>query len=144
MLGLRQKIGTSRKKTRMKKPAVNENFLEPASFKLIFKMTLICFYGLIFTLLLSSLFVSPISVLSKIVIWAIQIIPLLAFSFGVHAKHLRSMMWLSFISLIYFTQALLSVLEEKRDILDIVEILFSSGLFLSLILYIANRQKSAK
>ncbi|MDG2141738.1 MAG: DUF2069 domain-containing protein [Gammaproteobacteria bacterium] len=128
----------------MKKPAADKNALEAASFKLIFQTTLICFYGLIFTLFLSSLFVSPISALSKIIIWAIQIIPLLAFSFGVHAKHLRSMIWLSFISLIYFAQALLSVLEEKRDVLDIAETLFSSGLFLSLILYIANRQKSAK
>ena len=144
MRGLRQKIGKSRKKTRMKKSAANEHILESVSFKLIFQTTLICFYGLIFTLFLSSLFVSPISALSKIIIWAIQIIPLLAFSFGVHAKHLRSMIWLSFISLIYFAQAVLSVLEQKRGILDIAEILFSSGLFLSLILYIANRQKSAK
>ena len=144
MRGLRQKIGKSRKKTRMKNHAAGESVLEPASFKLIFQTALICFYGLIFTLFLSSLFVSPISVSSKIIIWAIQIIPLLAFSFGVHAKHLRSMIWLSFISLIYFAQALLSVLEEKRGILDIAEILFSSGLFLSLILYIAIRQRSTK
>ena len=87
---------------------------------------------------------TPISVFSKIIIWIIQIIPLLAFSFGVHAKHLRSMIWLSFISLIYCMQAVLSVLEEKKGILDIAEIFFSSGLFLSLILYIANRQRSLK
>jgi|TARA_B100001094_G_scaffold193195_1_gene187079 uncharacterized membrane protein len=129
----------------MKKPASDEeNSFEQPSFVFIFQTILICFYGLIFTFFLSSLFVTPISVFSKIIIWIIQIIPLLAFSFGVHAKHLRSMIWLSFISLIYCMQAVLSVLEEKKGILDIAEIFFSSGLFLSLILYIANRQRSLK
>ena len=119
-----------------------ENSSEQPSFVFVFLTILICFYGLMFTFFLSSLFVAPISVFSKIIIWVIQIIPLLAFSFGLHAKHLRSMIWLSFISLIYCMQAVLSVLEEKRGILDIAEIFFSSGLFLSLILYIANRQRS--
>ena len=129
----------------MKKPASDEeNSFEQPSFVFIFQTILICFYGLIFTFFLSSLFVTPSSVFSKIIIWIIQIIPLLAFSFGVHAKHLRSMIWLSFISLIYCMQAVLSVLEEKKGILDIAEIFFSSGLFLSLILYIANRQRSLK
>ena len=129
----------------MKKPASDEeNSFEQPAFVFIFQTILICFYGLIITFFLSSLFVTPISVFSKIIIWVIQIIPLLAFSFGVHAKHLRSMIWLSFISLIYCMQAVLSVLEEKKGILDIAEIFFSSGLFLSLILYIANRQRSLK
>ena len=129
----------------MKKPTSDEesSFEQPA-FVFIFQTILICFYGLIFTFFLSSLFVTPISAFSKIVIWVIQIIPLLAFSFGVHAKHLRSMIWLSFISLIYCMQAVLSVLEEKKSILDISEFFFSSGLFLSLILYIAKRQRSLK
>ena len=129
----------------MKKPDSDEkNSFEQSSFVFIFQTILICFYGLIFTFFLSSLFVTPISVFSKIIIWVIQIIPLLAFSFGVHAKHVRSMIWLSFISLIYCMQAVLSVLEEKRGILDISEVFFSSGLFLSLVLYIAKRQRSLK
>ena len=129
----------------MKKPASDEkNSFEQSSFVFIFQTILICFYGLIFTFFLSSLFVTPISVFSKIIIWVIQIIPLLAFSFGVHAKHVRSMIWLSFISLVYCMQAVLSVLEEKRGILDISEVIFSSGLFLSLILYIAKRQRTLK
>ena len=129
----------------MKKPTSDEesSFEQPA-FVFIFQTILICFYGLIITFFLSSLFVTPISVFSKIIIWVIQIIPLLAFSFGVHAKHVRSMIWLSFISLIYCMQAVLSVLEEKRGILDISEVFFSSGLFLSLILYIAKRQRTLK
>ena len=129
----------------MKKPTSDEesSFEQPA-FVFIFLAILICFYGLILTFFLSSLFVTPISVFSKIIIWVIQIIPLLAFSFGVHAKHVRSMIWLSFISLIYCMQAVLSVLEEKKSILDISEFFFSSGLFLSLILYIAKRQRSLK
>ena len=129
----------------MKKPTSDEesSFEQPA-FVFIFQTILICFYGLIITFFLSSLFVTPISLFSKIIIWVIQIIPLLAFSFGVHAKHVRSMIWLSFISLIYCMQAVLSVLEEKRGILDISEVFFSSGLFLSLILYIAKRQRSLK
>ena len=129
----------------MKKPTSDEesSFEQPA-FVFIFQTILICFYGLIFTFFLSSLFVTPISVFSKIIIWVIQIIPLLAFSFGVHAKHVRSMIWLSFISLIYCMQAVLSVLEENKGFLDIFEVFFSSGLFLSLILYIAKRQRSLK
>lgn len=129
----------------MKKPTSDEesSFEQPA-FVFIFLAILICFYGLIITFFLSSLFVTPISVFSKIIIWAIQIIPLLAFSFGVHAKHVRSMIWLSFISLIYCMQAVLSVLEETKGLLDISEFFFSSGLFLSLILYIAKRQRSLK
>ena len=129
----------------MKKPTSDEeSSLEQPAFVFIFQTILICFYGLIITFLLSSLFVTPISVFSKIIIWVIQIIPLLAFSFGVHAKHVRSMIWLSFISLIYCMQAVLSVLEETKGILDISEFFFSSGLFLSLILYIAKRQRSLK
>ena len=129
----------------MKKPtSEEESSLEQPAFVFIFQTILICFYGLIITFFLSSLFVTPISVFSKIIIWVIQIIPLLAFSFGVHAKHLRSMIWLSFISLIYCMQAVLSVLEENKGFLDIFEVFFSSGLFLSLILYIAKRQRSLK
>ena len=129
----------------MKKPVSDEkNSFEQLSFVFIFQTILICFYGLIITFFLSNLLVTPISVFSKIIIWVIQIIPLLAFSFGVHAKHVRSMIWLSFISLIYCMQAVLSVLEEKRGILDISEVFFSSGLFLSLILYIAKRQRTLK
>ena len=129
----------------MKKPTSDEeSSLEQPAFVFIFQTILICFYGLIITFFLSSLFVTPISVFSKIIIWVIQIIPLLAFSFGVHAKHVRSMIWLSFISLIYCMQAVLSVLEETKGILDISEFLFSSGLFLSLILYIAKRQRTLK
>ena len=129
----------------MKKPTSDEeSSLEQPAFVFIFQTILICFYGLIITFFLSSLFVTPISVFSKIIIWVIQIIPLLAFSFGVHAKHVRSMIWLSFISLIYCMQAVLSVLEEKKSILDISEFFFSSGLFLSLILYIAKRQRTLK
>ena len=129
----------------MKKPTSDEeSSLEQPAFVFIFQTILICFYGLIITFFLSSLFVTPISVFSKIIIWVIQIIPLLAFSFGVHAKHVRSMIWLSFISLIYCMQAVLSVLEETKGILDISEFFFSSGLFLSLILYIAKRQRSLK
>ena len=129
----------------MKKPTSDEesSFEQPA-FVFIFQTILICFYGLIITFFLSSLFVTPISLFSKIIIWVIQIIPLLAFSFGVHAKHVRSMIWLSFISLIYCMQAVLSVLEETKGILDISGFFFSSGLFLSLILYIAKRQRSLK
>ena len=129
----------------MKKPTSDEesSFEQPA-FVFIFQTILICFYGLIITFFLSSLFVTPISIFSKIIIWVIQIIPLLAFSFGVHAKHVRSMIWLSFISLIYCMQAVLSVLEETKGLLDISEFFFSSGLFLSLILYIAKRQRSLK
>ena len=129
----------------MKKPTSDEeSSLEQPAFVFIFQTILICFYGLIITFFLSSLFVTPISVFSKIIIWVIQIIPLLAFSFGVHAKHVRSMIWLSFISLIYCMQAVLSVLEETKGILDISEFFFSSGLFLSLILYIAKRQRTLK
>ena len=129
----------------MKKPTSDEeSSLEQPAFVFIFQTILICFYGLIITFFLSNLLVTPISVFSKIIIWVIQIIPLLAFSFGVHAKHVRSMIWLSFISLIYCMQAVLSVLEEKKSILDISEFFFSSGLFLSLILYIAKRQRSLK
>lgn len=129
----------------MNKPTSDEDdSFEQPSFVFIFRTILICFYGLIFTFFFTSLFVTPISAFSKIIIWVIQIIPLLAFSFGVHAKHLRSMIWLSFISLIYCMVAVLSVLEEKRGILDIAEFIFSAGLFLSLILYIANRQRSLK
>ena len=129
----------------MKKPTPDEeSSLEQPAFVFIFQTILICFYGLIITFFLSNLLVTPISVFSKIIIWVIQIIPLLAFSFGVHAKHVRSMIWLSFISLIYCMQAVLSVLEEKKSILDISEFFFSSGLFLSLILYIAKRQRSLK
>ena len=129
----------------MKKPTSDEeSSLEQPAFVFIFQTILICFYGLIITFFLSSLFVTPISVFSKIIIWVIQIIPLLAFSFGVHAKHVRSMIWLSFISLIYCMQAVLSVLEETKGIHDISEFFFSSGLFLSLILYIAKRQRTLK
>ena len=129
----------------MKKPTSDEeSSLEQPAFVFIFQTILICFYGLIITFFLSNLLVTPISVFSKIIIWVIQIIPLLAFSFGVHAKHVRSMIWLSFISLIYCMQAVLSVLEETKGILDISEFFFSSGLFLSLILYIAKRQRSLK
>jgi uncharacterized membrane protein len=116
----------------------------PSILPISHRLALICFYCLLLVFLYSSFLIAHVTTPSKIIIWLIQIIPLLIFCFGLHMRHLRSMIWLSFISLIYFTHGILVSSQTGRLALGLTETLLSSGLFISLVLYIRNNQKLLK
>ena len=124
----------------IKKPNVYKALILPVSHRL----AIMCFYCLLLVFLYSSFLITPVTTPSKIIIWLIQTIPLLIFCFGLHMRHLRSMIWLSFISLIYFTHGILVTLQTGRLALGLTETLLSSGLFISLVLYIRSNQKLLK
>lgn len=108
---------------------------------------LFCFYGLLAYYAYTTYEILLRVSLSSLLIWIIQILPLLLFAPGLHLNILRSNIWLSFIVLLYFIHGVLIIFDLKRTILGIVEVSLCVGLFFSLVLLIRalqnmNRQQS--
>ncbi len=113
----------------------------PTSLKNLKLATLICYYGLIFSFLLSTFLVFREVRLSSIVIWLLQVLPLLLFLRGLHRPYLRSYAWMSFVVLLYFIQGVLTAYDAERLWLGLIEVFFCVFLFLFLILFIREYRK---
>ena len=100
---------------------------------------LVCFYGLIIFFGFISYQTLPSPNFSTLLIWLIQIIPLLIFGPGLHLNIMRANIWLVFIVLVYFVHGVLVVFDEERTLLGLIEIALSVGLFSSLFLLIKNQ-----
>jgi len=102
---------------------------------------LVTYYGLILSFLLSTFFVFDEIRLSSIVIWLLQILPLLLFARGLYVAYLRSYAWMSFVVLLYFIQGVMMAYDAERLWLGLIEVLFCVFLFLFLILFIREYRK---
>ena len=104
-------------------------------------VVLTAYYGLFLYFLVSSILVyerlSPIS----IIVWLIQIVPLLIFLPGLHRTHLRTYAWLSFVMLLYFIHAVLVAFEPASLWLGITEITLCTIAFGFLMLFIRQYRK---
>jgi uncharacterized membrane protein len=98
--------------------------------------SLVCYYGLMFSFLISTFFVFDEFRLSSAFIWLLQILPLLIFARGLHQGRLRSYAWMSFVVLLYFIQGVLTAYDAERMWLGLLSVFFCVFLFLFLILYI--------
>ncbi|MBM88799.1 MAG: hypothetical protein CMQ41_10520 [Gammaproteobacteria bacterium] len=72
----------------------------------------------------------------SLLIWLIQIFPLVLFAPGLHANILRSNIWLSFIVLLYFIHGVIVAFDAERTVNGIIEISLCISLFCSLVFLI--------
>lgn len=93
-------------------------------------------YGLMLYFLVSSTVAINSFGFSTLVIWLIQIIPLLLFMPGMHRHRVRSFAWMSFVVLLYFMHGVLVAFDPARRLFGLVEVGLCVVMFLFLILYI--------
>lgn len=103
-------------------------------------VALLSFYGLVLYFGFSSYQALPSLSISSLIIWIIQILPLLLFAPGLHLNILRSNIWMSFIVLLYFIHGVLIAFDAERTWLGLIEISLCVGLFCSLVLLIRLQQ----
>ena len=101
---------------------------------------LFCFYGLIIFFAFISYQALPSPNFATLLIWLIQIAPLLIFGPGLHLNIMRANIWLVFIVLLYFVHGVLVAFDEERRLLGLIEITLCAGLFCSLFLVIKKQQ----
>ncbi|MCG8414048.1 MAG: DUF2069 domain-containing protein [Pseudomonadales bacterium] len=97
---------------------------------------LLSYYGLI-------LFFGGVSLLAlesirftSLVIWLIQIAPLLPFAWGLHRQHRRSLLWLCLVVLLYFMHGVLVAFDPERRWQGLIQIALCCALFVTLTLSI--------
>ena len=93
---------------------------------------IVSYYLLIILFLTFNLQNLQINLISKFIIAIVQISPLLPFIKGLHALHFRSMIWLCFLSLVYFVHGIMNALSGAYNLFGWSEIIFSLLLFISL------------
>ncbi|MFM1896813.1 MAG: hypothetical protein RLZZ385_1887 [Pseudomonadota bacterium] len=93
-------------------------------------------YGLLLLFGFSSLQATLRPGLATLVIWFIQVLPLLCFLPVLHKTRLRAYAWLSFVILAYFIHGVLVAFDPDRTWLGVVEALLCGILFGSLIWFI--------
>ena len=105
---------------------------------------IISYYLLIILFLTFNLQNLQINLIFKLIITMIQISPLLPFIKGLHALHFRSMIWLCFLSLVYFVHGIMNALSGAYSLFGWSEIIFSLLLFISLAVCANARKKRQK
>ena len=93
---------------------------------------IVSYYLLIILFLTFSLQNLQINLISKFIIAIVQISPMLPFIKGLHALHFRSMIWLCFLSLVYFVHGIMNALSGAYNLFGWSEIICSLLLFISL------------
>ncbi len=73
---------------------------------------------------------------SFVVVMAVKLVPLLLVLPGILKDHLRAFIWLCFIDLLYFTQAVVEVFLSQGDILDISITVLTVLIFCAAMMYI--------
>lgn len=108
----------------------------PAKIQRTKLLVFIGYYGLVVYFLINAFSILASPNLSTLVIWMIQIAPLLIFLPGLHRNTLRTFGWLCFVSLFYFVHAVLVSFTPGRLVYGLIEIAFCCLLFVSLIIFI--------
>ena len=117
-----------------------ENTLAP-SIERLRKLLLASYYALLGYFLVNALMVFGELRLASVVIWMIQVTPLLIFIRGLHRAKLRSYGWLSFLILLYFMHGVLVAFQPGQFWLGLIEALLCSLIFTLLILFIRQYRK---
>jgi len=94
------------------------------------------YYGLLLYFLVIALSVLASPNFSTLIIWLIQICPLLIFLPGLHRNSLRTFAWLCFVCLLYFVHAVLVSFTPERLYYGLVEVALCCLMFVSLIIFI--------
>jgi uncharacterized membrane protein len=78
------------------------------------------------------------------VVWAALSLPLLIFVPGLWRGGLRSYAWLSFVSLLYFAQAVTALFVAQQRLLDRLDLLASVALFTCTLFFIRWRARAER
>ncbi len=104
----------------------------PASI-LVRQATLASYYGLIlFFGFVSLLALDPVR-FSSLIIWILQILPLLPFAPGLHRNNQRVILWLSLLVLLYFIHGVQVAFDPNRFLQGIIEAVLCVILFTCLV-----------
>ena len=90
------------------------------------------YYGLLLLFVVYNAQLPQVAITFKLLITSLQISPLLLFIRGLHLVHIRSIIWLCFISLTYFIHGVLKTISDIQTIFGWTETILSLVLFVTL------------
>lgn len=93
---------------------------------------IISYYGLLLLFVVFNAQLPQVAITFKLLITSLQISPLLLFIRGLHLVHIRSIIWLCFISLTYFIHGVLKTISDIQTIFGWTETILSLVLFVTL------------
>ncbi len=97
---------------------------------------LFSYYGLLLYFVVNAVTVFGDLRPASVVVWLIQVTPLLIFAPGLHRAHLRTYGWVCFVILLYFMHGVLIAFEAERFWLGLIQITLCSVIFILLIVFI--------
>lgn len=92
-------------------------------------ITVVIYLALLLALLVTSFYPAPVEGVSMVLILSVKLIPLLLFAVPVFRGDNRGYIWLSFVVIFYFTQAVVSAWLSKGDLHQILLGILSFSLF---------------
>ena len=93
---------------------------------------IISYYGLLLLFVVFNAQLPQVAITFKLLITSLQISPLLLFIRGLHLVHIRSIIWLCFISLTYFIHGVLKTISGVQTIFGWTETILSLTMFVTL------------
>ena len=112
--------------------------------KRVHACSIVSYYSLVLLFLAFNLYNLQTNLPIRFIIAGIQISPLLLFIKGLHISHSRSLIWLCFLSLVYFTQGVMNALSDIHSFFGWGVIIMSTLLFTSLAFSIRTNNKKTK
>ena len=103
---------------------------------------IISYYSLLLLFLFFNLQTLRVNLAFEFIATMIQVSPLLLFVKGLHVLHSRSIIWLCFLSLIYFVHGAMNALSGTYSAFGWGEIIFSLQLFISLAICASSYKKT--
>lgn len=76
--------------------------------KITARLTIALYLGVLATLLVTTFYPAPVEGVSLTLILSVKLLPLLAFAVPVFRGHNRGYIWMAFVVIFYFTQAVVS------------------------------------
>jgi uncharacterized membrane protein len=129
----------------MKITTENQRASAPGNISVSRLLVMIAFYGLVLTFSIKTMvaIIAGGNPAAAVAVWVFQTAPLLIFIPGLHARHLRTFAWLSFVSLIYFIPSVLTAFQPDALYYGLLLSLLCTVLFSGLVAYIHLVRKYA-
>jgi|TARA_B100000315_G_C14283066_1_gene453914 uncharacterized membrane protein len=108
----------------------------PATVKRWQRLVLASYCGLIASFGINSALAVGFGNVSLLVIWFIQVFPLLLFAIGLHRQRVRTYTWLCLVVLLYFMHGVLVLFDPLRVWLGVIEVNLCVALFGCLVMFI--------
>ncbi|MDX1635957.1 MAG: DUF2069 domain-containing protein [Marinobacter sp.] len=107
-------------------------------------LTILVYLALIAVLTVTTFYPNPVEEVSVMLILSVKLIPLLAFMVPVFRGSNRGYIWLSFVVIFYFTQAVVSAWLSEGETVPLILTFLSGALFVLAMVHLkANRPTTA-